>query len=68
MRNNMENKIRLTPENVFQYIGRDVIFKSRGNEIIKKIISCSSTGKSIKINHPDLNDCLQIVTRKVYVI
>ena len=64
----MNNKIRLTPENVSAYIGRDISFKTRGTEIIKTILSCSNTGKSIQINHPDLGNCLQIVSRKVYVI
>ncbi len=60
--------IRLTQDNVFQYIGREIIFKTRNNHIIKRIISVSETGKSIVIEHPDLNNCLQIVSRNVYVI
>lgn len=62
------NTLRLTPENVFQYIGYDIIFKTRNKDIIKKIISVSDTGKSIKIDHPDLQNSLQLITRKVYVI
>ena len=63
------NTVRLTRENVFQYIGYEIIFKTRGNHIIKRIISASPTGKTITIEHPDLKNTLQLVTRKnVYVI
>jgi hypothetical protein len=61
-------QIRLTPDNAAQYIGRKIIFKTRGNNIVRRIISVSNTGKSIQIEHPDLNNSLQIVSRKVYVI
>jgi hypothetical protein len=62
------NLIQLTPENVSQYIGFEIIFKTRKEHVVKKILGVSDTGKSIQINHPDLKDNLQIVTRKVYVI
>ena len=60
--------IRLTPDNVFQYIGCDIIFKTRNNYVIKRILSVSNTGKNIKIDHADLQNSLQIISRKVYVI
>ena len=59
--------VRLTPTNVNKYIGHKIIFTSRGKTQIKDIISASSSGKCIKIEHPDLQNCLQIVSRKVYV-
>ena len=62
------NTIKLTTDNVFQYIGYDIIFKTRESHIIKKIISVSKTGKSITIDHPDLKNQLEIVSRNVYVI
>ena len=62
------NTIRLTPNNVFQYIGYEIIFKTRNNYIIKRILSVSNTGKSIKIEHDDLHNWLEIVSRNVYVI
>lgn len=62
------NTIKLTTDNVFQYIGYDIIFKTRDSHIIKKIISVSKTGKSITIDHPDLKNQLEIVSRNVYVI
>ncbi len=62
------NQIRLTPENAAQYIGREIVFKTRGNQITKKILGVSNTGKSIKIDHPDLNNSLEIVSRIVHVV
>ena len=56
--------IRLTPDNVRYYINYQILFKSRGKYILKT----SRSGKSIKIDHPDLQNCLQIVSREVYVI
>ena len=55
------NTIRLTPENVFQYIGHEIIFKTRKNHIVTRINYVSVTGKTIYIKHPDLQDNLQIV-------
>ena len=43
--------IRLTPENVRYYIGYEIIFKTRGDHIIKKILDISKSCKSIKIDH-----------------
>ena len=58
--------IKLTPENANQYIGHEILFKTRNNHIIKKILEVSNT--CVKIDHPDLNNTLQILTRNVYVI
>jgi hypothetical protein len=63
-----ENLIRLTPENVRMYIGCEIMFQSRGDFIFKKINSVSKTGKTIYIDHPDLQNALQIISRKVFVI
>tara|TARA_B100000427_G_scaffold269715_1_gene236149 strand:- start:491 stop:706 length:216 start_codon:yes stop_codon:yes gene_type:complete len=60
--------IRLTPDNVRYYIGKEILFKSRGKYIIKIILDISKSGKSIKIDHPDLQNSLQIVSREVCVI
>jgi len=62
------NTIRLTPSNVFQYIGREIIFKSRKSHKVSRIISASKTGKTIQIDDPDLQNALEIVSRIVYVI
>ena len=58
--------IRLTPENSYKYIGHEILFKSRGIHIVKKILGISKT--SVKIDHPDLHNQLQIVSRKVHVL
>lgn len=62
------NVLRLTPYNASKYIGYEIYFKTRNKHIVKKILGVSDTGKSIRIEHPDLGNQLQIVTRKVYVI
>ena len=36
--------------------------------ILKNILDISKTCKSIKIDHPDLQNSLQIISREVYVI
>lgn len=60
--------VKLTPENASKYIGKSIVFKTRKTRIVKKIISVSETGKTICIDHPDLGNHLQIVTRAVYVL
>jgi len=57
--------IRLTHNNATNYIGFPILFKSRGEFIVKKIVSVSPT--SITIEHSDLNNCLQF-GRKIFVI
>ena len=64
---NME-LIKLTENNVKNYIGFDIIFNSRGIKKLKNILNVSQSGKTIIIDEPDLNNTLQIVTRNVYVI
>jgi hypothetical protein len=58
--------VRLTQENVSKYIGYEILFKTRGKHIVKKILGINNT--SVKIDHPDLHNQLQIVSRKVYVL
>ena len=60
--------IKLTFENAKKYIGKNVIFKTRRKSIVRKIIGVSYTGKTIYIEHPDLGNQIQIVTRVVHVL
>jgi hypothetical protein len=60
--------IKLTKYNAFQYVGNLILFKTRNQYTIKKMDGISPTGKTIYIQHPDLNNSLQIVTRNVYAI
>ena len=64
----INNLTRLTPENVNGYIGREIMFRTRNDFIFKIIKSVSKTGKTVYIDHPDLQNALQIVSRKVFVI
>ncbi len=57
--------IRLTHNNATNYIGFPILFKSRGELILKKILSVSPT--SVTIEHSDLNNCLQL-GRRIFVI
>jgi hypothetical protein len=60
--------IRLTPFNVQQFIGYDIVFKHAGNYIVKRIARVSNGRKTIKIDYPPLQNNLEIVTRNVRVI
>lgn len=59
--------VQITPENAKEYVGQLIMFTSRGHTTYKNILGVSFSGKSIHIDHPDLNNCLQLVTRKVYL-
>ena len=58
--------VRLNPQNSSEYIGYNILFKTRNKYIVKKIINVSNT--SVKIDHPDLKNQLEIISRKVFVI
>ena len=58
--------IKLTKDNAHKYLGYEILFKTRNKNIIKKILKVNKS--SVKIDHPDLNNNLEIVSRKVYVI
>ena len=61
--------VRLTSNNVFQYIGRTVIFQDKyKNQHQKRIRGCSRSGKTIYIDDYDITNNLQIVSRNVQVI
>lgn len=68
------NTVRLTTDNVREYIGHQIIFRTKNEEtlklnyIIKEILSVSDSGKSIEIDYPPLENRLQIITRDVYVL
>ena len=64
----MLSLLKLTPNNVFQFIGYKVLFKTRNGYIIKKIIGVSNSGKSIKIDYGELQNNLEIISRNVYVL
>ena len=60
--------IRLTPYNVQQYVGCDIIFKHGKNFIVKQVVRVSNGRKTITIDYPELRNNLEIVTRNVRVI
>ncbi len=60
--------IELTTDNVFNYIGYNILYKSRNEIKLSKINKISSSGKTIYIDNEDLNNCLEITSRNIYVI
>ena len=58
--------IRLTKENANKYIGYQILFKTKGSYIVKKILGVNKS--SIKIDHPYLHNQLEMLTREIYVI
>lgn len=60
--------IRITPENANQFEGYEVVFKTRGGNAITRIERVSPQGRTIYVDHPDLKNNLEIVSRRVYVI
>ena len=65
-----KDMIKLNAENAHQYLGCKILFKTKINGqlkwIEKKILGVNK--KSVKIDHPDLNNNIEIVSRNVYVI
>jgi len=59
--------IKITPENVNQYIGEDITFKNGREYVVRQILRASETGKTIEIDYPELKNNLQIVTRNVFL-
>jgi len=63
------NTTLLTPANVAMHVGHQIIFKRKSGEyIIKTILDISTSGKSIRIDCPDLGNNLEITSRNVYMI
>jgi hypothetical protein len=60
--------ISLTPFNVYQYVGYNIVFMHGGNHIVRRLERVSSGRKTITIDYPALRNNLQIVSRKVRVI
>lgn len=60
--------LKLTPENVKSYLNKQILFRTRGVLVKKTILGHSESCDSIHIEHPDLNNSLEIKGRCVYVI
>ena len=57
--------LRLTSQNAHKYIGYQILFKTRGNYVVKKILKVNNS--CVVIDHADLNNQLQL-SRKINVI
>jgi adenylyl- and sulfurtransferase ThiI len=62
-----EKIIRITPENVDQYIGKKIFYISRGKITSSIILGVSTSKKTVQIENPDLKNNLEIIKRKVYI-
>tara|TARA_Y100000022_G_scaffold183793_1_gene178280 strand:+ start:517 stop:705 length:189 start_codon:yes stop_codon:yes gene_type:complete len=59
------NLVRLTKENANNYIGCEILFKTKGEHIVKKILSVNNNG--IKIDYQNLQNQLNF-NRKIFVL
>ena len=60
------NFVKLNTDNEPKFVGYNIVFKTGGQFIVKKIISASRT--SVKIDYPRLKNSLEILTRDIQVI
>jgi hypothetical protein len=58
----------LTPENASHYIGHKITFTYNQIPVTRTLLRVSETGKTIYVDHPETRNCLQLVTRKIYVL
>ena len=58
--------VRLTSRNAHNYIGKNILFKTRDQFIVKRILGATKT--CVRIDHPDLNNCLETISRRIFVI
>jgi len=63
---NKMNFVKLNTDNAPKFVGYNILFKTGGEFIVKKIISASRT--SIKIDYPRLKNSLEILSRDIQVI
>ena len=60
--------IRLTPYNVSQYVGYNIVFHHDNNQIVKRIERVSNGRKTVVIDYPALQNNLHIQSRHIKVI
>jgi hypothetical protein len=58
----------LTPENAANNIGRQISFTYNKTATIRTLLRVSETGKTIYVDHQETKNCLQLVTRKIYIL
>lgn len=59
--------IKLTEENIYEHIGRFILYKTRGTLHMSKFINVNTSGKTIIVDNLDLKNCLSI-NRTIYVV
>ena len=61
----MKSFVRVTLENAYASIGKEIVVKTRGKHITLLVLGVS--GNTLRVNHPDLKNSLDI-RRLIYVI
>jgi len=64
----MNTNTKLTPENASKYIGREILFTYNGATVKRTLLKVSESGKTIRIDYPELKNNLQLVSRKIFVV
>ena len=62
------NPNKLTPENASKYIGCEIIFTHNKTQVTRTLLRVSETGKTIYVNYPKTRNCLQLVTRNIFLL
>ena len=62
------NTLKLTPQNVRDFIGYKVILMLGGKYIIKQLLDVHKSGNFIHIEYPELQNQLNIVVHETYVM
>ena len=58
----------LTPENVTDYVGREILFTYNGALVKRTLLKVSKCRKTIYVDHPETNNFLQLGCRRIVII
>jgi len=67
---NLDNpyNTKLTPENVTDYVGREILFTYKGSIVKRTLLKVSECRKTIYVDHPETKNFLQLGGRRVVII
>ena len=66
---NLDNpyNTKLTPENVTDYVGREILFTYKDNIVKRTLLKVSECRKTIYVDHPETNNFLQLGGNRVVI-
>lgn len=64
----MPSFVRVTPQNSHQFVGHDICFRTRGKFVYLQILEVTNSGKTARVEYPELGNHLQLVSRRVFAI